>query len=163
VSNRVRSLGRVVAALGRLRANRLWGARHARPQRSYFAWTGRHGYGYRSWGRSRCNGCRRKSGRESQWNGRRRRRWIERHGWTGGGGWQRLFDFGDGVVVGTEIKGSTTLYLTPQAGSSPNYSGPAVLLSGFKRADQTTAMELNVVGARAMATGTVVHVAVVVD
>jgi hypothetical protein len=83
--------------------------------------------------------------------------------WNGGGGWQRIFDFGDGVVVGAEIKGSTTLYLTPKAGASPNYSGPAVLLTAFKRADQTTAQELNVIGASAMTTGTTVHVAVVVD
>jgi len=83
--------------------------------------------------------------------------------WNGGGGWQRMFDFGDGVVVGAETKGSTTLYLTPKAGASPNYSGPAVLLNGFKRADQTTAQELNVIGASALTTGTMVHVAVVVD
>jgi hypothetical protein len=83
--------------------------------------------------------------------------------WNGGGGWQRIFDFGDGVVVGPDIKGSTTLYLTPKAGSSPNYSGPATLLTAFKRADQTTAQELNLWATTAMATGTVVHVAVVVD
>jgi hypothetical protein len=53
--------------------------------------------------------------------------------------------------------------LTPEAGSSPNYTGPAVLLTAFKRADQTTAQELNLTGASAMTTGTVVHVAVVVN
>jgi hypothetical protein len=79
--------------------------------------------------------------------------------WNGGGGWQRIFDFGDSVAT----KASTTLYLTPQAGSSPNYSVPATLLTGFKRADQTTAQELNLWAASAMTTGTVVHVAVVVD
>jgi hypothetical protein len=83
--------------------------------------------------------------------------------WNGGSGWQRIFDFGDGVVVGTETKGSTTFYLTPKAGSSPNYTGPAVLLNAFKRADQTTAQELNLTGASAMTTGTVVHAAVVVN
>jgi len=83
--------------------------------------------------------------------------------WNGTDGWQRIFDFGDGVVVGAETKGSTTLYLTPRAGSSPNYTGAQVLLTAFKRADQTTAQELNVQGASAMTTGTVVHVAVVVD
>jgi Concanavalin A-like lectin/glucanases superfamily len=79
--------------------------------------------------------------------------------WNGGGGWQRIFDFGDSVAT----KASTTLYLTPKAGASPNYTGPATLLTAFKRADQTTAQELNVWAASAMTTGTVVHVAVVVD
>jgi hypothetical protein len=81
--------------------------------------------------------------------------------WSGGNGWQRLFDFGNSTGGGENTTGSaaTTFYLTPQAG------GPVALLAAFKRADQDYSVETRAVSQlnTGLATGTVSHVAVVVD
>jgi Concanavalin A-like lectin/glucanases superfamily len=80
--------------------------------------------------------------------------------WTGGGGWQRLFDFGNsGGAENTQGSASTTFYLTPQAG------GPNALLAAFKRADQTFDVETRAVSLQmvGLATGAPSHVAVVID
>jgi hypothetical protein len=84
--------------------------------------------------------------------------WVN---WSGGNGWQRLFDFGnsDAGVENVTGSASTTFYLTPQAG------GPTAMLAAFKRADQTYDVETRAVSQQniGLATGTVSHVAVVVD
>jgi hypothetical protein len=81
--------------------------------------------------------------------------------WSGGNGWQRLFDFGNSDGGGENATGSasTTFYLTPQAG------GPTAMLAAFKRADQTYDVETRAVSQQniGLATGAVSHVAVVVD
>jgi hypothetical protein len=80
--------------------------------------------------------------------------------WTGGVGWQRLFDFGNSKgAENTTGDASTTFYLTPQAG------GPVALLAAFKRADQTFDVETRAVSIQmvGLATGAMSHVAVVVD
>jgi hypothetical protein len=84
--------------------------------------------------------------------------------WNGGGGWQRIFDFGSGDGDGgTRGAATTTFYLTPEAVPVASYVGPSVMLVGFKRSDVTSTNEVHVMGSQAMATGTMVHVAVVVD
>jgi hypothetical protein len=84
--------------------------------------------------------------------------WVN---WSGGNGWQRLFDFGnsDAGVENVTGSASTTFYLTPQAG------GPTAMLAAYKRSDQTYAMETRAVSQlnTGLATATVSHVAVVVD
>jgi hypothetical protein len=84
--------------------------------------------------------------------------------WNGGGAWQRIFDFGDSTgVEGTRGTASTTFYLTPQAMTVPSFPGPAVMVVGFKRSDVTSNNEAHVMSNMALATATMVHVAVVVD
>jgi hypothetical protein len=86
--------------------------------------------------------------------------WIT---WSGGLGWQRIFDFGDTVEAGVRGSASTTFYLTPQAAIVASFPGPAVMLAGFKRADQTDPMEVRALSTVALPTGVMSHVAVVVD
>jgi hypothetical protein len=38
--------------------------------------------------------------------------------WAGGAAWQRILDFGDGVLVGMDITGRTYLFVTPQNAST---------------------------------------------
>jgi len=79
--------------------------------------------------------------------------------WTDGTlGWQRLFDFGNSDK-GEDVQGSasTTFYLTPRG------SGPTVMLAGFKRSDQTPAMETHAQSTQGLAASVMSHVAVVVD
>jgi hypothetical protein len=84
--------------------------------------------------------------------------------WDGGTGWQRVFDFGDtGGVEGVRNQASTSFYLTPQAMAVASYTGPPVLLAGYKRADQLPDNEAHVMSPQAMAIGSMVQVAVVVD
>jgi hypothetical protein len=84
--------------------------------------------------------------------------------WNGGAGWQRIFDFGDtGGAEGVRAQASTTFYLTPQATTVSSYTGPSVLLVGFKRANQLSDNETHALASQPMAVGSMVHVAVVVD
>jgi hypothetical protein len=84
--------------------------------------------------------------------------------WFGGAAWQRLFDFGNNnMAEGVRGDALTTFYLTPIAGQVASYNGPAVMLVGFKRADQTAAQETNLVSNAPMAANVQVHIAVVVD
>jgi len=78
--------------------------------------------------------------------------------WSGGGNWQRIFDFGSSTgAENTQGSAATTFYLTPQAG------GPTVMLAAFKRADQTYDVETRAQSTNALMTGAMTHVAVVVD
>ncbi len=83
--------------------------------------------------------------------------------WSGGAGWQRIFDFGDSDT-GEGMRGAalTSLYLTPQAMIVPSFPGPPVMLAGFKRADQM-ADQVRSLSSIALPTGTMVEIAVVVD
>jgi hypothetical protein len=84
--------------------------------------------------------------------------------WSGGNGWQRIFDFGDTTNdAGLRGTASTTFYLTPQAAIVASFPGPAVMLTGFKRADQMSNVEVHALSTIALPTGVMSHVAVVVD
>jgi hypothetical protein len=77
--------------------------------------------------------------------------------WTGGSGWQRIFDFGNSSAAeGTQGNGDTYLFLTPKG-----TSGSAYLRVVFST--EGTANETFVNAAAALATSTVSHVTVVVD
>jgi hypothetical protein len=81
--------------------------------------------------------------------------WIT---WNGGGGWQRLFDFGNSNrPEGMQGSASTTLYFTPQG------AGPSVMIAGFKRADQTNTMELHMAASQGLPSGAMAHLVVVLD
>jgi len=78
--------------------------------------------------------------------------------WSGGAGWQRLFDFGSSnMAEGTRGVASSSLYLTPQGG------GPTVMLAAFKRQDQTAANETRALAAQGLVASTPVHLALVID
>ncbi len=79
--------------------------------------------------------------------------------WSGGGNWQRIFDFGnsDSTTENVQGVGSTTLHMTPLA------DGAHVLRFAFKRADQMVAQETDLEATMPLASGVVVHVAGVVD
>jgi len=78
--------------------------------------------------------------------------------WSGGAGWQRIYDFGDSQgVENTRTSAGSSLYLTPHGG------GPIVMISSFKRADETVAQETRAYATLALATGVMVEVAVVID
>jgi Concanavalin A-like lectin/glucanases superfamily len=79
--------------------------------------------------------------------------------WSGGGNWQRIFDFGnpDTNVEGAQSVGASTLHMTPLA------DGAHVLRFAFKRADQTVAQETDLEATMPLASGVVVHVAGVID
>jgi hypothetical protein len=83
--------------------------------------------------------------------------------WSGGAGWQRIFDFGDSDM-GEGMRGAalTSLYLTPQAMVVPSFPGPPVMLAGFKRAAQM-ADQVRSLSSIALPTGAMVEIAVVVD
>ena len=79
--------------------------------------------------------------------------------WNGCGGWERILDFGD-APGGENVRGfaTTTLYLTPQS-----MNGRDVMFGAFKRADQQAANETRAASNEPLQTGTMVHVALVVD
>jgi Concanavalin A-like lectin/glucanases superfamily len=86
--------------------------------------------------------------------------------WNGGAAWQRIFDFGNSdadAAEGTRGNASTTLYLTPQAMMVASFPGPSVMLVGFKRSDVISNNETHVMSSQALATGMMMHVALVVD
>ena len=72
--------------------------------------------------------------------------------WQGGGGWQRIFDFGD--MNGTN--GDTYVFVTPQRAGSPNALRATMSLAG-------SASEVVINGTAALGTGALHHVALVVD
>ena len=77
--------------------------------------------------------------------------------WSGGGAWQRLFDFGssDGAE-GAQGDGQTYLFLTPKAVDADGFMRVAYTASGNEN-------EILVTAAAAAPTGTMTHVTVVVD
>jgi hypothetical protein len=78
--------------------------------------------------------------------------------WSGGSGWQRIFDFGDSQAAeNIRTSAGSSLYLTPHGG------GPTVIIAAFKRAEQTLAQEKRVYSALALTTGVMVEIAVVID
>jgi hypothetical protein len=78
--------------------------------------------------------------------------------WSGGAGWQRLFDFGTSTAgEGMQSLAASTFYLTPQGG------GPTVMLVAFKRQDQMGANETRALSGQGMPMNTTVHLAVVID
>jgi len=84
--------------------------------------------------------------------------------WNAGGGWQRIFDFGDtGQPEGVPSQAASSFYLTPQALIVPSFPGPEVMLAGFKRADQMPVDEQHVLASQPLGAATMVHLAVVVD
>jgi hypothetical protein len=77
--------------------------------------------------------------------------------WSGGSGWQRIFDFGDSSVSeGTQGTGRSYLYLTP---STPGSTGVVRIV--YRRTGSST--ETSVYAARALAIDALSHVAVVVN
>src|SRR6266511_556220 len=79
--------------------------------------------------------------------------------WYGCGGWERIFDFGDsGNPENVRGYASTTLYLTPQS-----MNGRDVMFGAFKRANQDALYETRASSNQPLATGTMSHVALVVD
>jgi len=72
--------------------------------------------------------------------------------WQGGGGWQRAFDFGDS----NGTSGVTYVFVTPQRGGGTAALRSTMSLSG-------SATEVVIDGAAALPTGTLRHLAVVVD
>ena len=77
--------------------------------------------------------------------------------WSGGSGWQRIFDFGDSSESeGTQGTGQSYLYLTA---STPGSTG--VVRVVYRRTGSTA--ETSVYAARALATDVLSHVAVVVN
>jgi len=79
--------------------------------------------------------------------------------WNGCGGWERIFDFGDsGNPENVRGYASTTLYLTPQS-----MNGRDVMFGAFKRANQDALYETRASSNQPLATGTMSHVALVVD
>lgn len=79
--------------------------------------------------------------------------------WSGGAAWQRIFDFGsnDGSAAGAQgAAGVSYLFLTPRAYNSTGKLRAAYSVNGPN-------METRVEAAWALTTGTVSHVAVVVD
>jgi Concanavalin A-like lectin/glucanases superfamily len=79
--------------------------------------------------------------------------------WNGCGAWERVFDFGDsGNPENTRDMASTTLYLTPKS-----MNGRDVMFGAFKRANQEALYETRAASNQPLPTGTMVHVALVVD
>jgi hypothetical protein len=78
--------------------------------------------------------------------------------WTGGAAWQRIFDFGsnDGATAGSQGTGLTYLFLSPKAVSNTGTLRVAFSVAG-------NAMETLVDAPAALPTGTLTHLAVVVD
>jgi hypothetical protein len=78
--------------------------------------------------------------------------------WNGGGGWQRIFDFGNGSWgEGIQGQAQSSFHFTPQAMAVATYSGPQVLLAGFKRTDRSAVDELHLMASAPLLTGTMVH------
>jgi len=79
--------------------------------------------------------------------------------WDGCGGWERIFDFGDsGNPEDMRGMASTTLYLTPRS-----IGGRDVMFGAFKRANEVAANETRAYSNQPLSTGTMVHVALVID
>jgi hypothetical protein len=79
--------------------------------------------------------------------------------WDGCGGWERIFDFGDsGNPENMRGMASTTLYLTPRS-----IGGRDVMFGAFKRANLVAANETRAYSNEPLSTGTMVHVALVID
>jgi hypothetical protein len=84
--------------------------------------------------------------------------------WDGGGPWQRIFDFGDSdQKAGLQGQAVSNLYVTPQAMPAAAFPGPWVMTAGFKRAEQMPIDELHLVAAKALVTGALVQLALVID
>jgi hypothetical protein len=78
--------------------------------------------------------------------------------WTGGGVWQRIFDFGsNNYPEGQQGTGRTYLFLTPHGGSSASLNMRVTFSSSGAGAETIVSAPLDLPSARA------VHVAVVVD
>jgi hypothetical protein len=79
--------------------------------------------------------------------------------WSGCGGWERVFDFGD-TDVGENLRryASTTLYLTPQS-----MNGRDVMFGAFKRADQAGLNETRAASNLPLQTNAMVQIVLVVD
>jgi len=79
--------------------------------------------------------------------------------WSGCGGWERVFDFGD-AGGGENVRGyaSTTLYLTPES-----QNGRDVMFGAFKRADQAALNETRASSNTPLETGVMEQIVLVVD
>jgi hypothetical protein len=79
--------------------------------------------------------------------------------WSGCGGWERVFDFGD-AGGGENVRGyaSTTLYLTPQS-----MNGRDVMFGAFKRADEQALNETRTASNQPLQAGPMVQIVLVVD
>jgi hypothetical protein len=79
--------------------------------------------------------------------------------WSGCGGWERVFDFGDAGAENVRGYANTTLYLTPKS-----MNGRDVMFGAFKRgADQPALNETRASSNYPLETGVVVHIALTID
>jgi hypothetical protein len=78
--------------------------------------------------------------------------------WSGCGGWERVFDFGDAEGGNERGYASTTLYLTPQS-----MNGRDVMFGAFKRADQQGLNETRAASNLPLQTGAMVQIVLVLD